>query len=135
MKAWRFYGFNDIYGCARLDYLGPQFGWFDIPDEFALAKLDAEESNVEPRKPLFVFFPTISTHTPFRPTPPYQPDWQRMLTNRPFDQGDLDLRHITEAGDAVLGKMRIQNPTILESNGFKHCSADSLYHRTHDLIP
>src|SRR5215470_4485494 len=92
-QAWpegAYYGFDDIYGGARLDYLGPQFGWFDIPDEFALAKLDAEESNVEPRKPLFVFFPTISTHTPFRPTPPYQPDWQRMLTNRPFDQGDLD---------------------------------------------
>jgi len=92
-QAWpegAFYGFDDIYGGARLDYLGPQFGWFDIPDEFALAKLDAEESNVEPRRPLFVFFPTISTHTPFRPTPPYQPDWPRMLTNRPFDQGDLD---------------------------------------------
>ena len=26
-------------------------------------------------RPLFVFFPTISTHTPFTPTPPYQPDW------------------------------------------------------------
>jgi hypothetical protein len=92
-QAWpegAFYGFDDIYGGPRLEYMGPQFGWFDIPDEFALAKFDAEELNVEPRKPLFMFFPTISTHTPFRPTPPYQPDWQRMLTNRPFDQGDLD---------------------------------------------
>ncbi len=92
-QAWpegAFYGFDEIYGGARLDYLGPQFGWFDIPDQFALAKLDAEEVNIEPRKPLFVFFPTISTHTPFRPTPPYQPDWQRMLTDRPFEQGDLD---------------------------------------------
>jgi len=92
-QAWpegAFYGFDDIYGGARLEYSGPQFGWFDIPDQYALAKLDAEEVNTEPRKPLFVFFPTISTHTPFRPTPPYQYDWQRMLTNRPFDQSDLD---------------------------------------------
>jgi hypothetical protein len=92
-QAWpegAFYGFDDIYGGARFEYSGPQFGWFDIPDQFALAKLDAEEVNVEPRKPLFVFFPTISTHTPFRPTPPYQADWQRLLTNRPFDQSDLD---------------------------------------------
>ena len=29
--------------------------------------------------PLFVFFPTISTHIPFSPTPPYQPDWPRAL--------------------------------------------------------
>jgi hypothetical protein len=92
-QAWpegAFYGFDEIYGGARLEYLGPQFGWFDIPDQFALAKFDAEEANVESRKPIFMFFPTISTHTPFRPTPPYQPDWPRMLTDRPFDQSDLD---------------------------------------------
>jgi hypothetical protein len=92
-QAWpegAFYGFNEIYGGARLEYLGPPFGWFDIPDQFALAKFDAEEASAEPRAPIFAFFPTISTHTPFRPTPPYQRDWQRMLTDRPFDQGDLD---------------------------------------------
>ena len=37
------------------------------------------------RAPLFVFFPTISTHFPFIPTPPYQPDWTRMLTAHPYD--------------------------------------------------
>jgi hypothetical protein len=92
-QAWpegAFYGFNEIYGGARLEYLGPQFGWFDIPDQFALAKFDAEEASADPRRPIFMFFPTISTHTPFRPTPPYQPDWPRMLTDRPFDQRDLD---------------------------------------------
>jgi hypothetical protein len=34
---------------------------------------------------LFVFFPTISTHFPFNPTPPYQADWPRMLSARPYD--------------------------------------------------
>jgi hypothetical protein len=92
-QAWpegAFYGFDEIYGGPRLEYMGPQFGWFDIPDQFALAKFDAEEAGIEPRAPIFMFFPTISTHTPFRPTPPYQPDWQRMLTNRPFEQAPLD---------------------------------------------
>jgi hypothetical protein len=92
-QAWpegRFYGFDEIYGGERLDYRGPQFGWFDIPDEFALAKFDALEAGKAARPPLFMFFPTISTHTPFRPTPPYQPDWTRMLTEQPFDQADLD---------------------------------------------
>jgi len=27
-----FYAFDDIYGAARLDYGGPEFGWFAIPD-------------------------------------------------------------------------------------------------------
>ena len=31
-----------------------------------------------------MFFPTISTHFPFIPTPPYQPDWARMLTDTPY---------------------------------------------------
>ena len=92
-QAWPeggFYNFDDIYGGQRLDYRGPQFGWFDIPDEFAIAKFDALEASRPARAPLFMFFPTISTHTPFRPTPPYQPDWKRVLTEQPFDQPDLD---------------------------------------------
>ena len=32
-----------------------------------------------------MFFPTINTHIPFRPTPPYQPDWTRVLGPNPFD--------------------------------------------------
>lgn len=84
-----FYGFDEIYGGARLDYAGPPFGWFTIPDQFALAKFDALEPT-RARGPLFTFFPTISTHTPFTPTPPYQADWPRMLTDRPYDRAELD---------------------------------------------
>lgn len=87
-QAWpegAFYGFQEIYGGGRLDYRGPQFGWWDIPDQFALAKLDELELGRQPKRPLFVFFPTVSTHTPFTPTPPYQPDWVRMLSAQPFD--------------------------------------------------
>ena len=100
-QAWpegAFYGFDDIYGGERLDYRGPQFGWFDIPDEFALAKFNALEEDKTARPPLFMFFPTISTHTPFRPTPPYQADWARVLTDRPFDQAELD-RSFDEKAD------------------------------------
>ena len=77
-----FYGFQDIYGGERLDYKGPQFGWWDLPDQFTLAKFDAVEVARQPRPPLFVFFPTVSTHTPFTPTPPYQPDWARDASPR-----------------------------------------------------
>ena len=88
-----FYGFDETYGADRLAYTGPEFGWFAIPDQFSLARLDALEGLLEalpeaddsrPRA-RFVFFPTISTHFPFSPTPPYQPDWARMLTPKPYD--------------------------------------------------
>ena len=85
-----FYGFDDIYGGARLNYHGPQFGWWDIPDQFAIARLDALEVNRNPRAPLFVLFPTISSHIPFTPTPPYQPAWSRMLTEQPYDDVDIE---------------------------------------------
>jgi hypothetical protein len=90
-----FYGFDHIYGADALDYRGPQFGWWRIPDQFSLAALDAREIQTRPRKPLFVFFPTINTHMPFRPTPPLQEDWARVLSARPFDAADVQ-RSITE---------------------------------------
>jgi hypothetical protein len=41
------------------------------------------------RQPRFTFFPTITTHTPFRPTPPYQTDWSTILSPHPFDDAAL----------------------------------------------
>lgn len=84
-----FYGFDDIYDSAKLDYRGPGFGWWHIPDQYALAALDARELQVHPRRPLFVFFPTVSTHIPFNPIPPLQTDWQRMLSAQPYDAAPL----------------------------------------------
>ena len=43
-QAWpegAFYRFDQIYGRDLLEYKGPQFGWWSIPDQYALAKLDA----------------------------------------------------------------------------------------------
>jgi len=80
-----FYGFSEIYGADRLAYVGPEFGWFALPDQFSLAKFDILEANTPPGLRRFVFFPTISTHFPFSPTPPYQPDWSRMMDAHPYD--------------------------------------------------
>lgn len=90
-----FYGFDKIYDMDALDYRGPQFGWWRIPDQFSLAALDAREIQARPRKPLFVFFPTVNTHMPFRPTPPLQEDWARVLSATPFDAADVQ-RSITQ---------------------------------------
>jgi phosphatidylglycerophosphate synthase len=84
-----FYGFDEIYDASKLDYRGPEFGWWRIPDQFSLAAIDAAELQHQPRKPVFVFFPTVSTHMPFVPTPPLQPDDGRLLSTQPFDPGTL----------------------------------------------
>jgi hypothetical protein len=88
--AGRFYGFEEIYGESELDYHGPPFGWWDITDQFAIARMDALVLAERSRRPSFVFFPTISTHAPFTPVPPYQPDWTRVLTPMPYDETELD---------------------------------------------
>jgi hypothetical protein len=84
-----FYGFNAIYDGETLAYKGPPFGWWTIPDQFAVARLDAAEIEPPARAPLFVFFPTTGTHTPFTPTAPFQPDWPRMLTPHPYEESDV----------------------------------------------
>ena len=84
-----FYGFTDIYDYFRLDYKGPSFGWWDVPDQYSLYKLDALAIAPQPHQPVFAFFPTVSTHAPFIPTPPYQPDWSRLSSDTPFDEHAL----------------------------------------------
>jgi hypothetical protein len=92
-QAWpegAFYGFDVIYDRDLLEYPGPEFGWWGIPDQYALAKLDALEAARPSRAPLFVVFPTSTTHAPFGPVAPYQPDWSRVLTGDAYDQADVD---------------------------------------------
>lgn len=89
-QAWpegAFYGFDRILDADALDYRGPALGWWRIPDQFALARLASEELAHRAGPPRFAVFPTISSHAPFRPTPPYQPDWRRVLAAEPFDAG------------------------------------------------
>jgi hypothetical protein len=83
-----FYGFDRIYDTQQLTYTGPSFGWWPIPDQFALAQLEHLELARADRAPVFAFLPTTSTHTPFSPTPPYQVSWDRMLTSKPYDEAE-----------------------------------------------
>jgi hypothetical protein len=78
-----------IYGRDLLEYEGPQFGWWSIPDQYALAKLEAVERHRPSRAPLFVVFPTSTSHAPFGPVAPYQPDWPRVLTKHAYEEADV----------------------------------------------
>jgi hypothetical protein len=90
--AWpegSFYHFDAIHDAPALAYQGPPFGWFVIPDQYTLAWFTAHELQPRPRQSVFAVFPTLGTHLPFRPTPPYQPQWSRMFTATPYDEAPL----------------------------------------------
>jgi hypothetical protein len=86
-NAWpegAFYGFDEIYAEHEVDYRGPDFGWWRIPDQFTLSRVGPLAAQDDRQRPVFAFLPTINTHIPFVPIPPYQPDWQRLTTDEPF---------------------------------------------------
>jgi hypothetical protein len=92
-SAWpegAFYNFDTIYDELALEYRGPDFGWWRIPDQFSLARIAELESRSDSHAPLMIFMPTINTHIPFLPVPPYQADWQRVLGAEPYLREDVD---------------------------------------------
>ena len=83
-----FYGFDRFLDGPGLGYRGPHFGLWWIPDQYAIARFDELNPIGPDTPPRFLFFPTITSHIPFRPTPPYQPDWSRLLSPHPFDDAE-----------------------------------------------
>jgi hypothetical protein len=77
-----FYGFDRLADDAGVGYRGPDFGYWRIPDQAAMALLHAQELHREApaaeRQPRFIVFPSISTHAPFHPLAPFVTDWQRL---------------------------------------------------------
>ena len=69
-----FWGFDRNYYAADLGYSGPEFGWFDIPDQFTLDQFSHREL-APGHAPLFAQIVLVSSHTPFAPVPPYLADW------------------------------------------------------------
>jgi hypothetical protein len=91
-SAWpegTFYGFDRIHDEPALEYEGPDFGWWRIPDQFSLARVAGLDAADESLKPLFTFLPTVNTHVPFLPVPPYQADWRRVLKAAPYPADDV----------------------------------------------
>jgi hypothetical protein len=85
-KPWpeaRFWGFAQNYFAKDLGYAGPQFGWFDIPDQYTLARFDSAELGPG-HAPLFAEIVLVSSHTPFAPVPPYLADWSGAYDRAPL---------------------------------------------------
>ena len=81
-----YYGF-DVYLEGRdLGYQGPSLGYWMIPDQFSLARFEQLHPRGPDAPPRLLFFPTITSHLPFSPVPPYQSDWDRVLQPDPFGE-------------------------------------------------
>lgn len=86
----RFYGFDLFLDARDLRYEGPPLGYWKVPDQFSLARFNQLHPVSEEAPPRFLFFPTITSHLPFGPVPPYQPDWDRLLTPDPFGAAETE---------------------------------------------
>jgi hypothetical protein len=131
-QAWpegAFYGFDAIYGRDLLEYEGPQFGWWSIPDQYALAKLDAVERRRPSRAPLLVVFPTSTSHAPFGPVAPYKPNWSRVLAKDAYGKADL------ERAMAVRPDLTNLGPSYVRAMAYEYASlAGYLREQKDDLV-
>ncbi len=89
-----YYGFDLFLDSRDLQYAGPPLGYWKVPDQFSLARFDQLYPAAGPARdtatPRFLFFPTITSHLPFGPVPPYQPDWTRLLTPDPYGPAETE---------------------------------------------
>ena len=79
-----FYGYDALLDSRSLDYRGPEFGYWRIPDQFSMARFAQQRLASASPKPQFLVFPTVTSHIPFGPVPPYQPDWPRLMGAAPY---------------------------------------------------
>ncbi len=80
-----FFGFEHLVDGPSLNYPGPQIGYWKIPDQYALARFLELYPVAPSSRPRFEFFSSITSHFPFNPVPPYQPDWKQVLSKNAFD--------------------------------------------------
>jgi hypothetical protein len=79
-KATAAWGFDREVFANDLDYRGPSFGWFAIPDQFTLDRAASIRSALGPAPPVFTQVILVSSHIPFAPVPPYLSDWADLGT-------------------------------------------------------
>lgn len=121
-----FYGFDRIAQDADMGYRGPDFGYWRIPDQAALALLHTQElAPTADRAPRFVVFPTTSTHAPFHPLAPFVPGGSLRTGPETYTA--------TQATAALAAPLAVREPLqpYLESLRYQHAwLADYLKHRT-----
>ena len=78
------FGFDLVYDAAALDYRGPHFGYWRIPDQFTLHRFGQREL-ARRAAPLFALVVLITPHMPFHPLPPLVADWDSLGDGEVYD--------------------------------------------------
>jgi hypothetical protein len=90
----RFWGFDRYGELEDIGYRGLPFGYWQIPDQVAMALLEHSELSPEARRstpgPRFVMYPIVSTHAPFVPVAPFKPDWAALRGAEAFTAAERD---------------------------------------------
>jgi hypothetical protein len=84
-----FYRFNRFSDARDLGYKGPKLGYWTVPDQYALARYQEMHPITASSPKRLMFFPSITSHMPFHPVPPYQEDWKKLLSDTPFDSQQM----------------------------------------------
>ncbi|MEV5875311.1 sulfatase [Streptomyces sp. NPDC052101] len=88
LVAWpegRFFGLDHVYDGHHLDYHGPDFGWSQVPDQFALETFQRREFGKRGRAPLMAEIILTSSHYPWAPLP-RMVDWSALGDGSVFQQ-------------------------------------------------
>lgn len=83
-----FFNYQVFIDGPALGWRGPPLGFWHVPDQFAAARFEQMHPRGPDAPPRFVFMPTMNTHLPFSPVPPFQPDWERLLGPDPYPEAD-----------------------------------------------
>ena len=88
----RFWGFDRYGELHSLGYEGLPFGYWQVPDQAAMALLAREElrSAGTIGQPRFVMFPIVSTHAPFAPIAPVKTDWSALTGAGAYTEAERD---------------------------------------------
>ncbi|MBS0339836.1 MAG: hypothetical protein JSS56_04880 [Proteobacteria bacterium] len=109
-KPWpegSFWGFERYADADSVGYRGLDWGHWRVPDQAALALLQAQELAAPPsqRQPRFVVMATLASHMPFVPLPPLMPDLARAADPQAYTAQQL------EAAQRVPGTTRHDSGT------------------------
>lgn len=84
-----FYRFDAFSDARDLRYTGPKIGYWSVPDQVSLARYQQQQPITANSPPRLLFFPSITSHLPFHPVPPYLTDAALALQDNPFSSAQL----------------------------------------------
>ena len=86
--AWpegQYFGYDQLYTAAELQYRGPPFNYVTMPDQFTLAQFQRRELDAVSRAPVMAEIALISSHAPWTPIPEVM-DWAQVIDGSEFTE-------------------------------------------------